>query len=70
MIIRCSILVTLVFRRLLGVTILGDTLDRQWNLVDANETIRKPLDFRDRSQTLGTYMVLAPNGNEMHETYA
>jgi hypothetical protein len=26
-------------RRLLGVTILGDTPDRQWNLVDANETI-------------------------------
>jgi phytoene dehydrogenase-like protein len=33
-------------------------------------TIRNPPDFRDRYQTLGTYMVLAPNGNEMHYTYA
>jgi Cytochrome P460 len=57
-------------RRLLSVTILGDTPDRQSNLVDANGTIRKPPDFRDWSQTLGTYMVLAPNRNEMHYTYA
>jgi hypothetical protein len=65
---RYSILVvTLVFfAALLGVTILGDTPDGQWNLVDANGTIRKPPDFRDRYQTLGTYVVLAPNGNEMH----
>jgi hypothetical protein len=52
------------------VTVLGDTPDGQWNLVDANGTIRKPPDFRDRYKTLGTYMVLAPNGNEMHYTDA
>jgi hypothetical protein len=47
MIIRRSVLVTLVFRRLLGVTTLRDTPERQWNFVDANVRFRKPLDFRD-----------------------
>jgi hypothetical protein len=65
---RYSILVvTLVFLAALrGMTILGDTPDGPWNIVDANGTIRKPLDLRDLYQTLGTYMVLALNGNEMY----
>src|SRR5262245_18462906 len=69
---RHSILtVTLVFlATLLGVTLVGDAQSEQWDLVDANGQIRKPPDFRDRYQMLGTYMVLDPNGNEMHYTYA
>src|SRR5262245_19387481 len=69
---RVSILtVTLVFlATLLGVTLLGDARDAELDLVDANGQIRKPPDFRDRYQSLGTYMVLDQNGNEMHNTYA
>ena len=48
-------------------------------LVDAAGNIRKPPDYRDRYQILGTFMVLdpipmvadaKPSGNEMHYTYA
>src|SRR5215510_7005096 len=63
--------VTLVFlATLLGVALLGDAPAAQWDLVDANGKIRKPPDFRDRYQILGTYMVLDRSGNEMHNTYA
>jgi len=41
-----------------------------WALVDKTGNIRKPSDFRDRYQALGTFMVLDPKGNEMHVTYA
>jgi len=69
---RQSILtVTVVFlTALVGVRLLGDAPNGPWDLVDANGKIRKPPDFRDRYQSLGTYMVLDPNGNEMHDTYA
>ena len=49
------------------------------DLVDAKGNIRKPADYGDRYQILGTFMVLDPNsmvadekasGNEMHYTYA
>jgi hypothetical protein len=39
-------------------------------LVDKAGNIRKPSDFRERYQAIGTYMVLNPNGNQMHVTYA
>lgn len=39
-------------------------------LVDKTGNIRKPADFRDRYQLLGTWMVLDPKGNQMHTTYA
>src|SRR5215510_8700511 len=55
---------------LLGVTLLGNAADTPWDLVDSNGRIRKPSDFRDRYQMLGTYMVLDKTGNEMHYTYA
>jgi hypothetical protein len=41
-----------------------------FDLVDKAGNIRKPSDFRERYQAIGTYMVLNPNGNEMHVTYA
>ena len=41
-----------------------------FDLVDKAGNIRRPTDFRDRYQALGTYMVLDPKGNQMHVTYA
>jgi hypothetical protein len=41
-----------------------------FKLVDKTGNIRKPPDYRDLYQTLGTYMVLDPKGNQMHLTYA
>jgi len=41
-----------------------------FDLVDKTGNIRKPTDYRDRYQPLGTYMVLDPKGNQMHTTYA
>src|SRR5262245_1268752 len=62
---------TLVFlTALLGATLMGDAPAGQWDLVEANGKIRKPPDFRERYQMLGTYMVLDRSGNEMHNTYA
>jgi hypothetical protein len=40
------------------------------DLVDKTGTIRKPSDYRDKYQTLGTYTVLDPKGDQMHFTYA
>ena len=39
-------------------------------LVDKSGNINKPGDYRDLYQTLGTYFVLDPKGNQMHLTYA
>src|SRR5262245_29084611 len=40
-------------------------------LVDKTGNIRKPTDYRDRYQALGTFFVRDPVGNEeMHYTYA
>src|SRR5262245_22479514 len=60
---RHSILaVTLVFlAALFGVTLVADTPYQQLDFVDAKGAIRKPPDFRDRYQLLGTYMVLDQN---------
>jgi hypothetical protein len=41
-----------------------------FDLVDKTGNIRKPSDYRDRFQALGTYTVLDPKGDEMHITYA
>jgi hypothetical protein len=42
-----------------------------FKLVDKTGNIKKPVDYRDLYQTLGTYMVLDPKGgNQMHLTYA
>ena len=41
-----------------------------FDLVDKAGNIRKPSDFRDRYQALGTYVVLDPKGTQMHVTYA
>jgi len=40
------------------------------DLVDKTGNIRKPSDYRDRYQALGTFTVLDPKGDEMHFTYA
>ncbi len=41
------------------------------DLVDKTGNIRKPSDYRDRYQALGTYAVVDLNGNtDMHYTYA
>jgi len=40
------------------------------DLVDKTGNIRKPSDYRDRYQALGTFTVLDPKGEEMHITYA
>src|ERR1700741_2952083 len=43
----------------------------QLDLVDKNGIIRKPRDYRDRYQALGTFFVRDPIGaEEMHYTYA
>jgi hypothetical protein len=41
-----------------------------FELVDKQGNIRKPADYRDLYEFLGTYTVLDPNGNQMHVTYA
>jgi hypothetical protein len=42
-----------------------------WDLVDKAGNIRKPSDYRDRYQSLGTYAVVDLNGGtDMHYTYA
>jgi hypothetical protein len=43
---------------------------RGFDLVDTKGNIRKPIDYRDHYQALGTFMVLDPNGDQMHLTYA
>lgn len=41
-----------------------------FQLVDKEGNIRKPTDYRDRYELLGTYTVLDPKGDQMHVTYA
>jgi len=41
-----------------------------FDLVDKTGNIRKPADYRDLYQLLGTYTVLDPKENQMHVTYA
>jgi Cytochrome P460 len=48
----------------------GETSFNGFSLVDKAGNIRKPADYRDKYETLGTWMVLDPKGNQMHVTYA
>jgi hypothetical protein len=41
-----------------------------FELVDPKGNIRKPADYRDHYQSLGTWAVLDPRGNELHVVYA
>jgi len=41
-----------------------------FELVDKTGNIRKPTDYRDHYEILGTWVVLDPKGNQMHYTYA
>src|SRR5215831_13147033 len=41
-----------------------------FDLVDKTGNIRKPSNYRDHYQALGTYTVLDPKGNQMHFTCA
>src|SRR3954469_32742 len=41
-----------------------------YELVDKTGNIRKPADYRDHFEILGTWFVLDPKGNQMHYTYA
>jgi hypothetical protein len=41
-----------------------------FDLVDKNGNIRRPTEYRDLYEALGTYTVIDPKGNEMHVTYA
>jgi hypothetical protein len=41
-----------------------------FDLVDKTGNIRKPSDYRDKYEALGTYAVLDPKGDQMHLTYA
>ena len=41
-----------------------------FELVDKTGNIRKPADFRDHYELLGTWWVADPTGNQMHMTYA
>lgn len=41
-----------------------------FDLVDKAGNIRKPAQYRDLYQMLGTYTVLDPKGDQMHVTYA
>ena len=42
----------------------------RFDLVDKEGNIRKPADYREHFELLGTYTVLDPKGNQMHVTYA
>ena len=46
------------------------TIFKGFDLVDKAGNIRKPPQYRDLYQSLGTYTVLDPKGNQMHVTYA
>jgi hypothetical protein len=41
-----------------------------YELVDKTGNIRKPADYRDHYQSLGTWAVLDPTGNQLHVVYA
>lgn len=41
-----------------------------YELVDQAGNIRKPADYRDHYQSLGTWAVLDPKGNQLHVVYA
>src|SRR6266852_4835444 len=41
-----------------------------FELVDKTGNIRKPADYRDHDQALGTWAVLDPTGNQLHVVYA
>jgi cytochrome P460 len=41
-----------------------------FKLVDNTGSLRKPADYRETYQILGTWTVLDPKGNQMHYTYA
>jgi hypothetical protein len=41
-----------------------------FKLVDSTGIIRKPADYRDNFQMLGSWTVLDPKGDQMHFTYA
>src|SRR5579871_4628115 len=41
-----------------------------FKLVDKAGNIQKPVDYRDRLQLIGAYMVLDPKENQLHYTYA
>src|SRR5260370_6397902 len=41
-----------------------------FELVDKTGNIRKPADYRDHYQALGTWAVLNPTGNELHDAHA
>jgi len=43
---------------------------RGFDLVDKAGNIRRPADVRDHYQSLGTYVVLDPKGDQVHATYA
>jgi len=49
---------------------LSTTSFKGFDLVDKAGNIRKPAQYRDLYQFLGTYTVLDPKGNQMHVTYA
>jgi hypothetical protein len=44
--------------------------EKNFSLVDKEGQIAKPADYREKYETLGTYFVLDPAGNQMHITYA
>jgi hypothetical protein len=46
------------------------TTFKGFDLVDKAGNIRKPAQYRDLYQMLGTYTVLDPKGDQMHVTYA
>jgi hypothetical protein len=49
----------------------SDSSYNGWDLVDKAGNIRKPTDYRDRYQALGTFSVVDLNGDtELHYTYA
>ena len=41
-----------------------------FKLVDKNGNLRKPPNYRDTYQLLGSWTILDPKGNQIHDTYA
>jgi len=67
------LMITLLFAILAGSQQLrsqSKTNSSGFDLVDKTGNIRKPSDYRDKYESLGTYTVLDPKGDQMHLTYA
>ena len=70
MMLRTVILISLTVGALRVAIAQGKESFDGFKLVDKTGNIRKPVDYRDIYQMLGSWTVLDPKGNQIHFTYA